>query len=370
MLAFGPDDFAPSPHPDPMRPSRSIILTLLAAVVLAGATACENGPPWGQREEATQAETPHDFGPTAAYSRRLIFLGPGEQLPTAAVFDFIALSDSASVRHGVRARLLLDNEWVSLLDDGWESEAMREPWRLVPGRTLRIVVDDAGEIAAVAHRGEPSVRLSPGPLVAESSPDAGTQFVLRQATLDIDDEAVRGILLDSKLGRAVSPSALPRPSLEGDGAPEEQDDQGDQDEPAAGEAQDTSAADGLATPIARAGAEAFLVNNSGYYAVFAMSSAGAIGWVSHAGRDEIQRGVALEPLAWSSSEGDAIQMPTRWRIGGPGAQLSGELTAAATAPAPLPGLEELTGLGYILVSGWIEDGGVRRDVFGVVRQVR
>jgi hypothetical protein len=202
------------------------------------------------------------------------------------------------------------------------------------------------------------VRLSPGALLAESSPDAGTQFVLRQAALAIDDETVRGILLDSNLGRAVNPAALPRPR------PADQD-QGGADEP-----DDGTAADGVATPIARAGAEAFLVNNSGYYAVFAMSSNGAIGWVSHAGRDEIQRGVALEPLAWSTADEDAIQMPTRWRIGGPGAQLSGELTAAATDPSPLPGLDEITGLGYILVSGWVEDGGVRRDVFGVVRQVR
>ncbi len=352
-----------------MRPSRSIILTLLAAVLLAPATACENGPPWGQREEATQAETTHDFGPTAAYSRRLIFLGPGEQLPTAAVFDFTSLSDSASVRQGVRVRLLLGDEWEPLMDDGWESAAMREPWRLVPGRTLRIVVDDAGEIAAIAHRGEPSVRLSPGPLLAESSPDAGTQFVLRQATLAVDDDNIRGILLDSKLGRAVNPSALPRLRPQSDGGAEGPEDAEEFEEPAAGEAQ-AGRADGLATPIARAGAEAFLVNNSGYYAVFAMSSGGAIGWVSHAGRDEIQRGVALEPLAWSAAEDDAIQMPTWWRIGGPGAQLNGELTAAATAPAPLPGLGELTGIGYILVSGWVEDGGVRRDVFGVVRQVR
>jgi hypothetical protein len=127
-----------------MRPSRPIILTLLAAVLMAPTIACENGLPWGQREEATEPDAPHDFGPTAAYSRRLIFLGPGERLPTAAIFDFTALSDSASVRQGVRVRLLVDGEWNSLMDDGWESAAMREPWRLVPGHGLRIVVDDAG----------------------------------------------------------------------------------------------------------------------------------------------------------------------------------------------------------------------------------
>lgn len=339
-----------------MRPSCLIVLLLLTTVV---ATACGDGPPWGQGEEDSQVEDSRDFGPTAAYSRRLIFLGPGEQLPTAGVFDFTALSDSTSVRRGVRARLLIDDEWEPLMDDGWKSEPMREPWRLVPGGPLKIMVDDAGEIAAVAHRGDPDVRLIPGALLAESSPDAGTQFVLRQATLEIDDEPVRGILLDSQLGRAVSPASLPRePSPRDDG-----DDDGD----AAASPGDDGA---LATPIARSGTEAFLVNNSGYYAVFATSAGGAIAWISHAGRDEIQRGAAIEPAEWSAADEDTLQMPTRWTVGGAGSQLAGDLSAEATAAAPLADLAELTALGYVLVSGWIEDGGVRRDVFGVVRQVR
>lgn len=321
-------------------------LTLLLAAV--GSAACEDGTPWRVAGDTATVDVPHDFGPTAAYARRLIFLGPGQRLPTAAVFDFTSLSDSVGVRRGVRARLLTGDVWEPLMDAGWEFEPMREPWRVVPGDELRIVVDDAGELAAVAVDGQPGVRLQPGALLAESSPDVGTQFVLRQATLRVDDEAVRGVLLDSQLGRAVSPAAVPRPLTADTGATNRT---------------------GRPTPIARAGAEAFLVNNAGYYAVLATSAGGAIGWVSDAGRDEIHRGVALEPTDWSDDQGE-IRMPVQWRIGVPGSPLAGELTAAASDPSPLADLGSLTALGYILVSGWVEDGGIRRDVFGLVRHVR
>lgn len=345
-----------------MRPSRLTLPLLLAAAVTA-LSACDDGPPWLPGEEAQEVETPHDFGPTAAYSRRLIFLGPGEPLPSTALFDFSALSDSAGVRQGVRGRILVENEWESIVDEGWESEPMREPWRLIPGGPLRIVVDHTGEVAAIAYRGEPSVRLEPEARVAESSPDAGTQFVLRQATLEVEGVAVRGILLDSQLGRAVDPTAVPRTAPAGAaedtaGAPDD------------GEADPTAEGGSPATPIARPGAEAFLVNSSGYYAVFARSASGDIAWVSHAGSDDIQRGVGVEPLAWSDGADEAARMPTRWRIGGRDSQLAGEVSAAATDLAPLAELGDVTALGYILVSGWIEDGGVRRDVFGVIRQVR
>ncbi len=329
------------------------IVLLLLASVLTGA--CETDAPWSD-DTAEAVDTPHDFGPTATYGRRLIFMGPGDQLPTAAIFDFTSLSDGVAVRRGVRARVLTDEEWTTVVDAGWTLEPMREPWRIVPGGGLKVMVNDAGEISALAHPGDPEVRLRPGALLAENSPDAGTQFVLRQATLTVRDETVRGILLDSQLGRTVSPSAVPRV------------------EPDPAERTDTDSTIGAPpTPIARAGAEAFLVNNSGYYVVFANSAGGAVAWLSRSGSDEIERGATLEPIAGPESRGDgeesAVSMPTQWRISGSDG-LTGELSATATDAVPLTGLDPLSGLGYVLVTGWLAEDGVRRDVIGLVRQVR
>lgn len=356
-----------------MRPSLKIVPLLLAACL---APACEDGAPWST-ETSASPETPHDFGPTAVYSRRLVFMGPGDQLPTAAIFDFTSLSDSLGVRRGLRARVLLDQEWTTVLDAGWTLEPMREPWRIVPGGDLKVVVNGAGEVSALAVPGEPGVRLQPGSRLAEGSPDAGTQFVLRQATLTVGDETIRGILLDSQLGRAVDPALVPPapgPDAGGDADLDSDADEAENDDPA--EADDEAPgpdlgpiSSGQPTPLARAGAEAFLVNNSGYYVVFANSAGGEVAWISHAGTDDLRRGGILEPTAWSEPADDAATVPTQWRVGGPGG-LTGELSALVTDAVPLTGLGQISSLGYILVSGWVADDGVRRDVFGLVRHIR
>jgi hypothetical protein len=115
------------------------------------------------------------------------------------------------------------------------------------------------------------------------------------------------------------------------------------------------------------------VNNSGYYIVFASSAGGQVAWISRTGSDEIERGATLEPTAWSEPQQEpaegAVSMPTQWRIGGSDS-LTGELSATATDVVPLSGLDSLSGLGYVMVSGWVAEDGVRRDVFGLLRQVR
>lgn len=318
-----------------MRRIAQVAPLLLSAVVAAAA--CDSDAPWTSETEPT-VEEQRDFGRTAAYGRRLIFMGPGEPLPTAAIFDFTSLSDSAGVRQGVRARVLVEGEWQPIMDSGWRLDPMREPWQIVPGEDLKLMVNDAGELSAVAHRGEPYTRLEPGGLIAETSADAGTRFVLRQAVLGVGSETTPGILLDAQLGRALDPGVVP------------------------------TGAD-RATPIARPGAEGLLVNDSGFYVVFAASASGAVAWISHGGRDEVQRGVSLAPAAWAPADDEALAMPSTWRVTGPGG-LSGELSASVADPVPLTDLDDSSALGYILVSGWIGDDDVRRDVFGLIRHVR
>jgi hypothetical protein len=47
----------------------------------------------------------------------------------------------------------------------------------------------------------------------------------------------------------------------------------------------------------------------------------------------------------------------------------GELEAVAADRAALD-RPDVAAVAYVLVTGWIEDRGVRRDVYGLVRQVR
>lgn len=324
-----------------------ILLVLLMAV-----PACENGPPWGGGGAPTADDDGPDFGPTAVYNHRLIFLGPGADLPTTAVFDFTALSDSIGLRQGVRVRVVDGAGWRGLMDAGWEMESMRAPWRLVPHGPLKMVVGETGDLAAVIHRDSVTTRLALGSTLAELSPDVGTQLVLRRAQLVLDGRSVPGILLDAQLGRAVNPELAVRADTAtgDDGAPAD--------------------SAGFATPIARPGAEALLLDNAGYYAVLAAASAGPLAWTHNAGRNDVRSGTRLEPTTWSAVEDGQVQVPTAWRVVSPDGELTGELAARATDRVALTGAGELEALVYTLVSGWVEDRSVRRDVFGLVRHVR
>ena len=322
---------------------RAATLTMLA-VLLVTAPACENGPPWGGGGAGSGDDATPDFGPTAAYNRRLVFLGPGAELPTAAVFDFTALSDSLGVRRGVRARLVDGTRWRWLLDEGWAMEPMREPWRLVPHGPLTMLVGEGGDLASLLLRDTVATRLQLGATLAEHSPDVGTQLVLRSARLSVGDESVPGVLLDAQLGRAVNPERVARDTATGD----------------------TTLSP---TPIARPGSEALLLNNGGYYAVLTTAAGGALAWVRNAGRDDVREGTRLEPTAWGTTS-DGVQVPTAWRVVSANGEMAGELESESSDALVLEGPAGLQALSYILVSGWIEDRTVRRDVFGLVRHVR
>ena len=339
--------------------------TYLACItlLLLGAEGCGNGTPRAADGDGSDGAAPADFGATAAYDRRLVFLGPGEVLPTAAVFDFAALSDSSGVRRGVRARVVDGRAWVALLDAGWEMLPMREPWRLVPHGPLRMTVGEAGELDALIFRDDDlDVRLEPGPTIAEHTPDAGTQLLLRQARLHLDDQSVPGVLLDAQLGRAVPArfarrSRPPAPVDAGNGAGSTADNAAETGPP------------GDAAPTARAGIEALLLDNAGFYAVFAESGAGELAWLHATGRDDTRQGGVLEATAFERFEPADADVGTRWRITAPGGAVVGELEAVAADRAALD-RPDVAAVAYVLVTGWIEDRGVRRDVYGLVRQVR
>ncbi len=325
-----------------LRPLPLIVLALALGAVSSSCDADRSRT--GDRQEHA-AQTPTDFGPTAVYERRLLFLGPGQRLPTAALVDFVALSDSDGLRRGVRARLADGTDWTRLMDAGWEMDRMRDPWRLVPYGQLRVLVGDDGELGALIFREDAEVRLEPGAALAGFAPDPGTQLVLRDARLGIGPDLVQGVLLDAQLGRAIDLAS------EHNGI-------------------DPDAGDGVdrATPAARRGAEALLTDAAGYHLVFAASAAGHVGWIHVDGHDDVRRGARLSAVGWQPGEG-GIQIANAWQVSGPG-ELVGELVAEAVDGVEISGPDQIESVGYAIVSGWIEDRDGRRDVFGLVRHVR
>ena len=364
VLGFGPIPERVIPVENPM--PRHCRLLLLPALLASAGLACEGGSPWSDDEPEIRPAETHDFGPTAAFDRRVLFVGPGEDLPGAAIFDFVTVSDSAGLRRGVRARIVDGERWLRLLDEGWTMGSLREPWRLVPRGPVRMVVDDIGEVTTLLYRTDSlTVRLSLGGALGEYRPDDGTQLVIRQASMrvggnDVDEGlveggAVEGLVLDAQLGRAV-PRDPPPPPDTGTADPDTT-------------AERTGPGEPDATPAARIGAEAFVVDAGGYALVLATASGGELAWTYGAGEGEVVRGPRLEPTAWADFPEAETQVPTAWRILSSEAGLTGEFEAEATDHVALRA-PDLTALGYALVTGWIEDRGERRDVFGLVRHVR
>lgn len=327
-----------------------IIPILLLAVLVLG---CEGRVPWSEQEQSTTATARTDFGPTAAYDRRMIFLGPGGDLPTAAVVDLQVLSDSAGLRRGARARFLDGQGWIPLLDAGWEMGPMRSPWRLVPHGPMRIRLSEDAELDAIEFRDEPTLRLLPGGVIAEHAPDAGTQLVLRHAALLVEDEPHEGVLLDAQIGRDAGADFRPRTR----GGPADD---------------DGSAADGESaspSPTARPGTEALLLDGEDFHLVIAAAARGQIAWVHSAGQDDVRTGVELRGSAQEPFTEAAVQVPTAWQlITGAGAVV-GELRAESSDRSVLEG-SAASALRYVIVTGWVEDRSVRRQVFGLVRDIR
>ncbi len=306
-------------------------LLLLSLLPLAG---CDELP-WGRDGAGQLGGGAHALGPATTYERRLLFLATGPDLPATATFDFTAVIDSAGLRREAGIRLAADGRWTELLDGAWFTDAIREPWRILPHGELRVIVSDAGEIDALALDSEPGLRIEIGPRMAESSPVAGTQLVLQNATLTTTDSAYDGVLLDAQVGRARDAT----------------------------------------TPTATS-IEALLAHGANYHAVVFRVTGGLVAWVNDDGESRIHRGVRLEGEPRDGGSGTAgldtagaaatgaeepEGGPVVWRIVDP-PELSGRVSAEIADSA--------AATGYTLVSGWIEEDGVRRDVFGLVRHAR
>ena len=359
-----------------LRLTKIAVLTALALTPIG----CEGGAPWDDEDPAAEPAAGPDFGPTAAYERRMVFLGPGEQLPTAAVFDFSSLSDSTGIHRGVRARVVDGNEWLRIMDAGWELEPMRQPWRLVPHGSLRLMVNEGGEVTSLEVRRDSPVVLEPGSIIAEHAPDAGTQLILRQGRLVLDDQPLSGILLDAQIARAVPPATAPAAAVGAatDSATGPTNTTGNaatgatpgagSDTVAATLPADTAAA---VTPTAKAGAEAFLLDNSGYYLVLVDAGSGSMAWIHSGGRNDVLRGARLVSMGEESAGAAArdLPVPEEWQLLTAAGDTLGELSTEAADRSALA-TAEATSLGYALVSGWVEEREVRREVFGLVRHVR
>lgn len=307
----------------------------LAAVLVLGA--CQGDLPWMNDDEAGPGPGA-DETPPSSFDRRFLFLPEAGASPiTAIVFDFGVLHDSEATRRTARV-LLADSAWSLLMDEAWRMDPMREPWRLVPHQSLRILVGETGDVEALRLDGD-SIRFLPGPTLAEYAPDGATQFQLRDAVLQLDSVRLQGVLLDLQSARPLdeADSPPPRDLARTDTAP--------------------------ASPVGYT-ADALVLDDAGFRMVIGHSATGPIVWLHHPQWQDVWDGAALAPAEYGLAQPAGRTVPIAWHLILASGDTAAELRVAGTDYAT--GTDDRLH-GAALVRGWIEISGERRDLRGVLR---
>lgn len=262
-------------------------------------------------------------GTAATYDRSFLLLSLRADTPVAAALEFTAVEGPTVIRRTAGAWLARDRTWMELLDQAWETEPMREPWRLVPHGPLRLVVGEGNEIEALIHRAESTgFRLEPSPPLAEWGAGDAVQLRLRRGTLSLGRESFVGLLLDLQTG-----APLTQP----------------------GEAEVVFVTDGQSASLVVArGAD-------GRTGAWLRRDTEALEWDR----------VTLTPIPAEGAGPGAA--PGGWRIAEPTGSLLGELDIQGEPVT----VQDPTGLAggtrTFMVRGWISVRGDRRDVFGLLR---
>ncbi len=292
----------------------------------------------------------HGLGPAAAYERRLLFVAPGGD-PRAAEFEFAMVDDSTAEYRSARVSVIADTAWQTLVDTAWSMAPMRDPWRLVPLPSLRLIVGEDDELDALVHHGDLETRLELHGSLGEYSPDTGTRMQLREADLVEGSASSAGVVLDIQVGRSITSSSALQALVAAGGAT-------------------------LAAPLiarldvaepSQTRAEALLVGQ-GVMLSAGSSASGVVAWLQEGQQEDLWEGAHLVA---SSDVGTSTADEPDWRLVRGNGDVAGELQVVSDHATELRDASGLHGsLGVNIVRGWIETHGERRDVVGIVRYVR
>lgn len=316
-------------------------LPLLLLVVLA----CDGRAPWSDHATEGDGAAANDFGPVAAFERRLLFLTPQAPDLTAAGFDFALLDDSLHTYRSARILVEQDSAWRTVMDTAWSTEPMRSAWRLVPFGPLHLLVGEGDELEALAVEDDPETRLILRRAIDEFSPDAGTRLQIREADLVTGDHRVTGLVLDIQMGRSIAGSGAPKTIAAASG----------------GRLAAVLEAANPTAPGERV--EAFIAGDALLLAL-GESVDGPLGWLREAQLHDVWDGARV--VTNDIITGDTV--PDWQVLLGDGTPV-GSLFTLSRHMVPLPG-EAGGEVGLSVARGWVEIRGERRQVVAVLRHVQ
>lgn len=291
---------------------RAFVSTCLLLLALAGGGCDRVGAP-GPPEDAADAA---GAAPALAlYRREILFLPQDSGGSAAALAAQVRPAENRALR-STHAWLRRGGEWTPLLQDQWDAAPLRQPWRILPHGTLRVLVEDGGELESfIFGRAADATRLNPGPLAAEWTSGPEARVLLREGELLVGGTGAPGLVLDVELG-----------------AP--------------------------ALPAARIGAALFLVDSAGAAVAAVRLPEGGLRLLSFAG-----------PLPEEDADVRLEREGAGWRLtGAEGGEVLGQLEPVGDAPPPdsAPDPHALPTRPPLAVSGWVVSEGTRRSVRGLL----
>lgn len=322
------------PRPVPRSGLRA--LALLAAAVFA---ACEGGAAPGILPEAADAEGPERL---ARYTRDFVFLGEMGEAPLVVPFTFSSVAHPDSVVRTARGWLAHGPTWDPFLDERHASATPAAPeavWRVLPLGGLRVVAGGSTEVEVLSFRqGERALRLRLQQPVSSWNRGEDARYRLVRGRVSLGGELIPGTVLEVQRARRTP-----------GGAPE-----------AAGEF------DWL-----------FLTDGSEIQLLLAEAMGGAqpgertFGWTSLGGSERSWDAAEIRWLDMRPYERARRDIPVRWSYRIPEAGVFGEVQAVGydvTVGAERGGRRSVE-VRYT-VDGWVEAGGDRYPVYGMIRHLQ
>ncbi len=317
-----------------MRPA-AIGLTALLAAALSCGTEPDSARAPGASDPANGEETPTRAVRPTEYSTTLIVLSSNDDLSSSTVMEFSNYATSDSLRRRYSSWILRRSGWQSTLDEDWLDGPTRAPWRLFPTDSLRIVVSDDGDpqlLTVPGRRGPLTLEL--GDHLASWEDRVGTRHEIRIAQLGRGSQRTDGLAVQRR-------SAVPEPTLP-----------------------------------SRYGAHQHAVLRSEDGAIIVIFSTERpelygtpFAWMYADGLTQRWSTVETRTIEVASSSRLRRNVPVRMLVSIPEPGIRGEITAAAREFDARP-----TGAGprpyhaVYRVSGWIEFGGQRRRVAGILER--
>lgn len=303
--------------------------TAALGAILAGCGPGEPGEPTGERAAPAEAGW--------RYERGITFLGLN-QAAVAAPFAFRVRPNGERHEREMRAWLARGETWDPFIDVSWSATPTGGVWRVVPHGELRIAAGGAGLEALWYDSGGRRLRLALGEPRSSWQGGDRKRFRLLDGTLTVGSEAVDGIVVEE-----LQVMAAPAP---GAGAP-------------------TTAYDRLVL-LDESGFRLYLLHER----IAGESPAGAesTSWAFTGGAEDAYQEAVVEWVEVRSVEGARRDIPLHWRFESAEADVAGEVTAIGyhTAVGAERGGRRAVEVRYS-VEGWLEAGGERVEVRGVVR---